>query len=85
MTKCDIAIIGAGPYGLSVTAHLRTIKGLDVCTFGEPMCFWQRNMPTGMLLRSGWVASQIADPNQSLTLETFQTTSRNPISPACAT
>jgi len=80
MTKCDIAIIGAGPYGLSVTAHLRTIKGLEVCTFGEPLCFWQRNMPTGMLLRSGWVASQIADPNQSLTLETFQTTSRNPIS-----
>jgi len=44
------------------------------------MCFWQRNMPTGMLLRSGWVATQIADPNQSLTLETFQTTSLNPIS-----
>jgi hypothetical protein len=44
------------------------------------MCFWQRNMPIGMLLRSGWTASQIADPNQSLTLETFQTTSCSPIS-----
>jgi FAD-dependent urate hydroxylase len=80
MTTRDVAIIGAGPYGLSVTAHLRTIKGLDVCTFGEPMCFWQRNMPIGMFLRSGWAASQIADPNQSLTLETFQTTSGSPIS-----
>jgi len=52
MTKCDVAIIGAGPYGLSATAHLRKVKGLDVHTFGEPMSFWERNMPTGMLLRS---------------------------------
>ena len=80
MTKHDVAIIGAGPYGLSLTAHLRTIKGLDVCTFGEPMCFWQRNMPTGMFLRSGWAASQIASPNESLTLEAFQTASGSPIS-----
>jgi len=52
MTKCDVAIIGAGPYGLSATAHLRTVKGLDVHTFGEPMSFWEGNMPKGMLLRS---------------------------------
>ena len=75
MTKCDIAIIGAGPYGLSATAHLRTVKGLDVHTFGEPMCFWERNMPKGMLLRSGWEASQIADPNHSLTMEDYQAAS----------
>ncbi|HTC61545.1 MAG TPA: NAD(P)-binding domain-containing protein [Candidatus Saccharimonadales bacterium] len=80
MTKHDVVIIGAGPYGLSVTAHLRTIKGLDVCTFGEPMRFWQRNMPIGMFLRSGWAASHIASPNQSLTLGAFQTASGSPIS-----
>jgi hypothetical protein len=72
MTKCDVAILGAGPYGLSATAHLRTVKGLDVHTFGEPMSFWERNMPKGMLLRSGWEASQIADPNRSLTMEEYQ-------------
>ena len=77
MTGCDIAIIGAGPYGLSAAAHLRTIKGLDVHTFGEPMVFWQRNMPKGMLLRSGWEASHIADPNQSLTLDIFRKESAN--------
>jgi len=76
MAKCDVAIIGAGPYGLSATAHLRTVKGLDVHTFGEPMSFWERNMPKGMLLRSGWAASQIADPNQSLTMEAYQAASR---------
>ena len=75
MTKCDVAIIGAGPYGLSAAAHLRTVKGLDVYTFGEPMCFWERNMPTGMLLRSGWAATHIADPNQSLTLDAYRAAS----------
>jgi hypothetical protein len=76
MTKFDVVIIGAGPYGLSASTHLRTIKGLDVHTFGEPMSFWQGNMPKGMLLRSGWAASQIADPNQSLTMEAYQAASR---------
>ena len=72
MTTCDVAIIGAGPYGLSAAAHLRTVKGLDLRVFGEPMCFWDRNMPLGMLLRSNWSATQIADPDGSLTLEAYQ-------------
>ncbi len=77
MTRCDVAIIGAGPYGLSATAHLRTVKGLDVLTFGEPMSFWERNMPIGMLLRSGWAATHIADPNHSLTLDAYRAASCN--------
>lgn len=72
MTVCDVAIIGAGPYGLSAAAHLRTVKGLEVRVFGEPMSFWESNMPVGMFLRSNWTATQIADPNQSLTLEAYQ-------------
>ena len=75
MTKCDVAIIGAGPYGLSANAYLRTVSGLDVHTFGEPMSFWSRNMPTGMLLRSGWMATHIADPSQSMTLEAYRSAS----------
>jgi|SRR5215467_881764 len=81
MTKCDVAILGAGPYGLSAAAHLRTIKGLDVHTFGEPMSFWERNMPLGMLLRSGWAATHIADPDQSLTLDAYKAASSNFSSP----
>jgi len=72
MTKCDVAIIGAGPYGLSAAAHLRSAKGLDVHTFGEPMSFWQQNMPVGMLLRSGWAASHIGAPQGPLTLEEYR-------------
>ena len=72
MTVCDVVILGAGPYGLSAAAHLRTIKGLDVRLFGQPMSFWAQNMPVGMLLRSNWTATQIADPNYELTLEAYQ-------------
>lgn len=71
----DVVIIGAGPYGLSAAAHLRMIEGLEVRLFGEPMSFWERNMPVGMLLRSNWTATQIADPNCQLTLEAFQAAS----------
>jgi cation diffusion facilitator CzcD-associated flavoprotein CzcO len=72
MTTCDVAIIGAGPYGLSAAATLRTIKGLEVRVFGEPMSFWDQNMPVGMFLRSAWTATHIADPKSLLTLEAFQ-------------
>src|SRR5438552_18200425 len=75
MTACDVAIIGAGPYGLSASASLLTVKGLDVHTFGEPMTFWQSQMPKGMLLRSGWEASHIAAPTASFTLDDFRETS----------
>jgi FAD-dependent urate hydroxylase len=67
-----VAIIGAGPYGLSMAGHLRDIPNLDVRVFGRPMSFWQEQMPKGMLLRSGWRASYIADPKHSLTLEAYQ-------------
>jgi FAD-dependent urate hydroxylase len=78
--NCDVVIIGAGPYGLSAARHLRTIKGLDVHVFGEPMSFWERYMPVGMILRSNWTATQIADPHGCLTLEAFRAVSGNHLS-----
>jgi cation diffusion facilitator CzcD-associated flavoprotein CzcO len=52
MNGVDIAIIGAGPYGLALAAHL-VKKGLnDIRVFGEPMGSWKNNMPAGMLLKS---------------------------------
>src|SRR5690348_16119547 len=80
MIRHDVAILGAGPYGLSAAAHLRTVKGLDVHSFGEPMSFWQEKMPVGMFLRSGWEATHIADPDRSLTLEAFRDASRHQFS-----
>ena len=72
MKTCDAAIIGAGPYGLSAAAHLRTVKGLELRVFGVSMSFWNRSMPAGMFLRSAWTATHIAHPARGLTLEEFQ-------------
>ena len=67
----DVAVIGAGPYGLACTAHLRA-RGLDVHVCGEPMELWRRQMPVGMLLRSSWEASSISDPRGELTLDAYE-------------
>jgi FAD-dependent urate hydroxylase len=48
----ELLVIGAGPYGLAVAAEARR-QGLSITVVGEPMRFWRRNMPDGMLLRSG--------------------------------
>jgi thioredoxin reductase len=71
---CEIAIVGAGPYGLSAAAHLRA-AGMDVTVFGEPMNFWATGMPAGMLLRSPREASTISDRRAAFTLEDYETVS----------
>ena len=40
------------------------------------MSFWDRQMPQGMMLRSPYVASNIADPEGSLTLDGYQADTR---------
>jgi thioredoxin reductase len=67
----DVAIVGAGPFGLSSGAHLKS-KGIGVGIFGDPMSFWRDHMPAGMFLRSNWAASHIADPGSRLTLDHFK-------------
>jgi FAD-dependent urate hydroxylase len=67
----DVAVVGAGPYGLACTAHLRAL-GLDVRTLGRPMDLWERQMPIGMFLRSSWEASSIADPARELSLDDYE-------------
>jgi thioredoxin reductase len=70
----DVAVVGAGPYGLSAAAHLKA-KDFGVCIFGEPMDFWASKMPQGMLLRSPREASTIADPRSKFTLEAYEAAS----------
>lgn len=50
-TETELLIIGAGPYGLATAAAAQAV-GLQPVVVGEPMEFWRRNMPAGMLLRS---------------------------------
>lgn len=63
------AIIGAGPYGLSVAAHLRAV-GIDARVFGSPMEFW-RGMPRQMFLKSPWSASSLSDPGRRFSLDHY--------------
>jgi cation diffusion facilitator CzcD-associated flavoprotein CzcO len=72
--RCEAVVIGAGPYGLSAAAHLLR-AGVNVRVFGEPMESWTHHMPAGMLLRSRWEASNIADPDHELGLGSYATTS----------
>jgi cation diffusion facilitator CzcD-associated flavoprotein CzcO len=77
MDRHDVVIVGAGPYGLSAAAHLRHATGLDVRVFGKPMSFWEHHMPAGMLLRSLASASDIADPDNRLNIESYERLSGN--------
>jgi FAD-dependent urate hydroxylase len=69
-SDCNVVILGAGPYGLSAAAYLHA-AGIETRIFGEPMSFWEKQMPVGMCLRSNWGASHIADPNQEFTLDAY--------------
>jgi cation diffusion facilitator CzcD-associated flavoprotein CzcO len=66
----DIAIIGAGPYGLSIAAHLRRTR-LSFRIFGTPMQSWREQMPKGMLLKSDGFASSLYDPDSAFTLRHY--------------
>jgi cation diffusion facilitator CzcD-associated flavoprotein CzcO len=69
-TVTDIAVIGAGPYGLSIAAHLRQRK-IDFRIVGKPMQSWLSNMPEGMLLKSAGFASSLDDPGNTFPLRRY--------------
>jgi hypothetical protein len=66
----DVAIVGAGPYGLSLAAHLNA-AGIQTRVFGRPMDSWRSHMPEGMLLKSDPFASSLSDPQDFYTLARF--------------
>jgi thioredoxin reductase len=70
MVKVENAIVGAGPYGLSIAAHLRA-EGIESLVIGQPMASWRNNMPSGMILKSEPFASNLSDPQHRYTLERF--------------
>ena len=70
-SDCQVAIIGAGPYGLSAATHLRA-RNVEMRIFGDAMEFWKSHMPRGMFLRSGPQASNLADPKRRLSLARYR-------------
>ncbi len=70
MNQVDTVIIGAGPYGLSIAAHLSK-SSLTFRIFGSPMQNWRHHMPKGMRLKSEGFASNLYDPDSSFTLQHY--------------
>ena len=69
MDRIDTAIIGAGPFGLSVAAHLA--RRSSARTYGEPMRTWRTLMPPDMRLRSGWQTTSLSAPGGAGTLDAW--------------
>jgi cation diffusion facilitator CzcD-associated flavoprotein CzcO len=57
--RLDVAVVGAGPFGLSVAAHL---QGRAVRVFGREMETWRDRMPREMLMRSAWEETSLSAP-----------------------
>ncbi len=65
----DVAILGAGPYGLSLAAHLG--QGMRTRVFGAPMGTWRAHMPPGMCLKSDGFACDLYDPDRRFTFKHY--------------
>ena len=70
-SRLPTVVIGAGPNGLAVAAHLRD-AGIETMSFGVPLESWSGHMPAGMLLRSRRRSTHIADPRQALTIGAYE-------------
>ncbi len=66
----DVLVIGAGPFGLSISAHLAQL-GIGHRVVGRTLDTWIRHMPEGMFLKSEPYASDVASPEPRHDLEAF--------------
>ena len=78
-----VAVIGAGPYGLSIASHLGQV-GVGFRIFGTPMHRWLAHMPKGMFLKSEGCASNLFDPSGNFTLRRYCAEEGLPYAPIAA-
>ena len=72
MTMSDVLVIGAGPFGLSISAHLRD-RGVEHTIVGRPMDTWRTHMPQGMFLKSEPYGSVISSATPGYDIATYST------------
>lgn len=63
----DVAVVGAGPFGLSVAAHL----GSRARLFGSALETWRTRMPPDMLLRSAWEETSLSAPRDAGSIDAW--------------
>jgi cation diffusion facilitator CzcD-associated flavoprotein CzcO len=73
--RLDVAVVGAGPFGLSIAAHLPRAR---VRVFGEPMQTWRTRMPPDMRLRSDWEETSLSAPDDGGAIDVWARRSGEP-------
>ena len=75
MRASEVLIVGAGPYGLSISTHLRG-RGIDHLIVGRPMDTWRTHMPTGMYLKSETFGTDMSCPQDGYDLPGYARSER---------
>lgn len=70
MSAREVVIIGAGPYGLSISANLHGL-GVDHLIVGRPLDTWRAHMPVGMKLKSEAFGSAMDAPRTGYDVAAF--------------
>jgi thioredoxin reductase len=75
MRASEALIIGAGPFGLSISTFFRG-QGTDHLIVGRPMDTWRAHMPVGMYLKSEPYGSDMACPQTGYDLDGYSRAER---------
>ena len=75
MRASEVLIVGAGPFGLSISTHLRG-QGIDHLIVGRAMDTWRAHMPAGMYLKSEPYGSDMSCPEAGYDLAGYSRSER---------
>ena len=70
MSVDEVLVIGAGPFGLSISAHLSALD-INHRIVGRPFDTWRTHMPVGMRLKSEPYASEISAPKPGFDVASY--------------
>jgi FAD-dependent urate hydroxylase len=77
MRTSEALIVGAGPFGLSISTHLRG-RGIEHLIVGRSMDTWRAHMPAGMYLKSEPYGSDMSCPQTGYDITGYSRAERIP-------